>query len=173
MRAETCCNVIEEIQQIACRLFADKFGDANVLLLAGSVIKGESTANSDIDIVVLFEHLPAAYRETFEYGDWPVEAFVHDLATLKYFIEKVDGLTGVPSLASMVVDGVAVPGVTRLSYVAKKFAETSIIHGPSVWNARQIDQSRYEIIDLIYDLSEKRSFIAEEWKTKYVFQLMN
>lgn len=149
--------MIEQIKNVAGELFAKEFGDANVLLLAGSVVRGEGTASSDLDVVVLYEHLPAANRNSFEFGGWPIEAFIHDLETLRYFIEKVDGTAGVPSLASMVVQGVEIPKGTALSDEAKKFAEKSLCQGPAAWSTREIDQSRYQISDLIDDMSAPRS----------------
>lgn len=53
--------------------------------------------------------LPCAYRESFTFGGYPVEAFVHDPATLEYFFLEVDRPSGVPALAQMVVEGIEIP----------------------------------------------------------------
>jgi DNA-binding beta-propeller fold protein YncE len=57
-------------------IWKQHFADAQVILLAGSVIRGEGTRSSDIDIVVIHKKLSAPY--SFVYEGWPVEAFVHD-----------------------------------------------------------------------------------------------
>jgi len=67
-----------------------------VLLLAGSIVRGEGTPHSDLDLVVIFDRLPNAYRESFYFGDLPVEAFVHDPETLNYFLFEVDRSSGIP-----------------------------------------------------------------------------
>jgi len=61
------------------------FPDAGALFLAGSIVRGESNEHSDLDIAVVYEYLPAAYRESFTFSRWPVEVFVHVPATLAYF----------------------------------------------------------------------------------------
>lgn len=62
---------IEDLRQ-------QRFGDAEVLFLAGSVMRGQGTPHSDLDVVVVYKSLPAAYRESLYHQGWPVELFVHD-----------------------------------------------------------------------------------------------
>ena len=92
----------DELIAIATKIQQDRYPDADVIFLAGSVIRGEGTATSDLDLVVVFQQLPAAYRESFQFEGWPVEAFVHDPETLRYFFFEVDSPTGIPSLPAMV-----------------------------------------------------------------------
>src|SRR5215216_7592421 len=85
----------------------DRYDGARVLFLAGSVMRGEATPASDLDIVVVYGQLPNAYREAFVYAGWPVETFVHDAETLERFFEA-DRRRGLPALMSMVWEGVEV-----------------------------------------------------------------
>ena len=58
--------------EAAKRFITEKFADCQAALLAGSVIRGEETATSDLDIVVFDEKIESAYRESLiEYG-WPI-----------------------------------------------------------------------------------------------------
>lgn len=148
---------MDELKSLITRLHREKYPDADVIFLAGSVVRGEGTKTSDLDIVVAYESLPNAYRDSYFYGGWPVEAFVHDLETFKYFIQKVDAPTGVPSLAAMVSEGIELPSATALSHRLKEIASDSLRGGPAKWSAKDIDDSRYLISDLIEDLREPRS----------------
>lgn len=148
---------MDELKNLVNRLHQEKYPEADVIFLAGSVVRGEGSITSDLDIVVAYNHLPNAYRDSYYFGGWPVEAFVHDPQTLKYFIENVDAPGGVPSLASMVSEGIELPARSLLSQRLKKMADASLQAGPPVWSSREIDSSRYFISDLIEDLKEPRN----------------
>jgi len=148
---------MDELKSLITRLHADKYPDADVIFLAGSVLRGEGTKTSDLDIVVVYESVSNAYRDSYFYSGWPVEAFVHDPQTFKYFIQKVDGPTGVPSLAAMVSEGIELPSATALSHRIKDLANDVLQAGPAQWSAKEMDNSRYLISDHIEDLREPRS----------------
>ena len=135
-----------------------KYPSASALFLAGSIVRGEGTEHSDLDIVVIYEHLSAAYRESFYFSRWPVEAFVHDRATLAYFFEEVDKKRGVPSLASMVSEGLEITAPTSFSSTCKELADTLLSEGPPSWSQSEIDASRYSITNLIDDIRQPRSY---------------
>lgn len=148
---------MNELKSLITRLHGEKYPDADVIFLAGSVVRGEGTKTSDLDIVVVYESLSNAYRDSYFYGGWPVEAFVHDPQTFNYFIQKVDAPTGVPSLAAMASEGIELPSATVLSHRIKDMANDYLLAGPAQWSAKEIDSSRYLISDLIEDLREPRS----------------
>jgi hypothetical protein len=148
---------MDELRSLITRLHRERYPEADVVFLAGSVVRGEGTKTSDLDIVVAYESLPNAYRDSYFYGGWPVEAFVHDHQTLEYFIQKVDAPSGVPSLAAMVSEGIELPSATALSQRLKNMANSFLQAGPTQWSAKEIDSSRYIISDLIEDLREPRT----------------
>ena len=133
-----------------------EFPAAASCLLAGSVVRGEATATSDLDVVVLFNRVERAQRRSFVFEGWPVEAFVHDVQTLRYFFEQVDRPSGVPSLPNMVSEGVEVPRPTALGRRAKAMADRVLAAGPPVWGEHRRDDSRYAISDLIEDIRGAR-----------------
>jgi len=150
-------STMDELKNLITQLHREKYQDADVIFLAGSVIRGESTKTSDLDIVVAYESLPNAYRDSYFYSGWPVEAFVHDPQTLGYFINEVDAPSGVPSLAAMVSEGIEFPSPTKLSQRLKQIADDSLKAGPAPWLENQIDSSRYMISDLVEDIREPRT----------------
>jgi hypothetical protein len=146
-------SIIDTAQAIA----ADRFPDAAIVFAAGSLVRGEGTPSSDIDLVVVHRHIEAAYRESFRYGAYPVEAFVHDPETLNYFFFEVDRPAGVPSLPCMVTEGIEVPGPNDLSQQLKTLAQTLLDAGPPPLSKESRDRLRYTISDTVDDLRYPRS----------------
>lgn len=118
--------MLNQLTKVAKEIFESKYPDANVVFLAGSIVRGEGTPCSDLDLVVIFDKLPAAYRESFYFQNFPVEALVHDPETLNYFLYEIDRPSGIPSLAQMIVEGVEVPKSNDLSQSLKRLAASVI-----------------------------------------------
>jgi hypothetical protein len=149
--------VVVDLIAAANAIHRERYADAEAIFLAGSLVRGEGTSTSDLDLVVIFKSLPNAYRESFRFGKWPVEAFVHDPLTLAYFFHKVDKPSGVPSLPTMVSEGIEIPKSSEFSRTLKAAADSVIAEGPPPWARTEIDGSRYAITGLIDDLREPRS----------------
>ncbi len=142
----------DRILDVARRLCADRFNDADVAFAAGSIVRGEGTPYSDLDLVVVFDRLDHAWRESFHFDGVPVEAFVHDPSTLEYFFLEVDRPSGVPTLPNMVVEGVEIPGPTPLSQALKRRAAAIIEAGPPALDEAAERGMRYFVSDLLDDL---------------------
>lgn len=142
---------------ITNQLFQERFPTANCCFLAGSVMRGEGTEYSDLDIVVLFDSLENAYRESFIYEGWPIEILAHDMDTLRYFFDD-DRKSGCPSLQNMVSEGEVIPGKTDLSKMAKKLAKDDLAKGPDEISASEMENRRYNITDLVDDLRAPKTF---------------
>lgn len=132
-----------------------RFPEAVAVFLAGSVMRGQGTPHSDLDVVVVLESLPAAYRESLIHQEWPVELFVHDRETLAYFFES-DRKCGVPSLAAMVDEGLELPEPTAASQQLKSLARKVLAGGPPFWTRPDLDAARYAITDVCDDLRSPR-----------------
>jgi predicted nucleotidyltransferase len=144
-------------EQAAGDIYRERYPEAEVLLLAGSVVSGEATSFSDLDIVVVFKNLPQARRESFFYKGWPVEAFVHDIGTLRYFFYEMDAKSGIPSLPQMVAEGLVIRDVPPFSSELKRMAGQVISAGPPIWDEEQLKRKRYQITDILDDMREPRS----------------
>ena len=140
------------IISVANQLYTERYQDAEVLLLCGSVVRGEHTETSDLDLVVLYSGIPNAYRASYYYQGWPVEAFHHDMQTLHYFFEQVDRPTGIPVLMQMVAEGIEIPKQCAVSDQAKTLARKYLAMGPPVWDQLELEKSRYLLSDLVEDL---------------------
>ena len=140
-------------------IFGERYAGARVLFLGGSVMRDEATPASDLDIVVVYERLPNAYREAFVYGGWPVETFVHDEGTLAEFFEA-DRQRGVPSLMSMVWEGLEVPEASEFSARLKRSARELLEAGPPRWDEEELTLRRFRLTDWVDDMRHPRS--AEE-----------
>ena len=151
MRDESLENLIKITQEI----LQVKYPSAEFAFLAGSIVRGEGTAFSALDIVVIFENLTNAYRESFYFQEFPVETFVHTVETLNYFFE-IDAKDGIPSLQQMVAEGIEVPNKCELSAKLKKIANEFLNNPPQI-SDDELRTFRYGITDLVNDIREPRS----------------
>jgi hypothetical protein len=135
----------DQAQEIARSAVAQRYATAEVAFCAGSIVRGDGTAHSDIDLVVILPELKAAFRESFFHQGWSMEAFVHDAATLRYFFEEIDAKSGVPSLPQMVDEGLVVRGDQSVAGTYKQLAKQVLAKGPPALTAENIRNAIYGI----------------------------
>jgi Nucleotidyltransferase domain len=133
-------------------LYKQQYSNAIAIFWAGSVTTGNYTGRSDLDLVVIFEHVPNAYREAFVYEDWKVDTFIHDLETLRYFFEEIDGKSGMPALPQMILTGILITPPSTISEQIKCLAQKTMDAGPPPWSKEQLDRARFFITDLLDDI---------------------
>lgn len=138
-------------------LFESRYKGADCIFVGGSVGRGEATAHSDLDLVVVFPKVTAAYRESFQHMGWPVEAFIHDAETLRYFFQNVDPQLGRATLAEMIAEGHEAPAATSLSQELKRMADEVLRAGPPALDEADVQDRRYHISELIDDLRAPRN----------------
>lgn len=142
---------MERLEPIeAARLFIDKyFTNCNAAVLAGSVVRGQATATSDLDIVVFDEQIESSFRESVcEFG-WPIEVFVHNLSSYKDFF-LMDYHIAKPSMQRMVTEGIVLRNDGVLNDI-KLEAEKMLAAGPKEWSEETIRTKRYFISDVLDD----------------------
>lgn len=142
--------------EVAREIVAAKFPAAAAVFVAGSVTRGEDTPYSDIDMIVVFDRVENAKRESFVYKDWPVEVFHHDPETMHAFWES-DAGRGQPALCGMVTEGTVLGRDPQLAAKLKTRATQLLSKGPAPLTASEIDDRRYIITDLVDDLRAFRS----------------
>lgn len=133
------------------KLIQERYSNAKAVFLAGSVPQKQETATSDLDIVIIFDRLPNAYREAFLYEGWPIDAFIHDPETLLYFFERIDIPSFFPALPNMVANGIQVPQETPLGNKLQQKA-LQLLSIPLKVDLAALDTRRFLITDLIDDL---------------------
>ena len=141
-------NKISSIE--AGQLFIKKyFPNCQCALLAGSVVRGEATETSDLDIVIFDKTIRSSYRESLVDFGWSIEVFVHNLTSYKSFFES-DCERARPSLPRMVSEGVILKDVGIIDSI-KKEANLMLEKGPKEWSAETIKIKRYFITDALDD----------------------
>lgn len=139
-------NPIEAAQQVIVKYFPTCQG----ALLAGSVVRGEETKTSDLDIVVFDQTLRSSYRESFIDFGWAIEVFVHNLTSYKHFFES-DCERAMPSMPRMVSEGMILKD-DRIIESIKKEANELLEKGPQRWPDETVQTKRYFITDALEDL---------------------
>lgn len=125
------------------------FPDCDAALLAGSVVRGEATATSDLDIVVFDGNTLASYRESLVAFDWPIEVFVHNLTSYKAYFQQ-DAERARPSLPRMVAEGAVLRDSGAVDAIKEEAAQL-LAEGPALWTPETIRTKRYFLTDMLDD----------------------
>lgn len=142
-------NKIEPL--LAAHKFINKaFPSCDGALLAGSVVRGEATDTSDLDIIVFDKEIDSAYRESLIEFNWNIEVFVHNLNSYQFYFES-DYKRARPSLPRMVSEGLILKDNGVIDSI-KFQAEELLSKGPAKWSIETITTKRYFITDTLDDL---------------------
>jgi len=139
------------------KLIRERYPDAKAIFWAGSTAANQGTSASDLDLVIVFEEVAHAYREAFIYDGWPIDAFIHDLDTLRYFCGKLEASDGKPALINMILTGQEILAQNSVSMEAKAIAAEALANGPDAWNQAQIDKERFFITDILDDIKSPKN----------------
>lgn len=134
--------------ETADRFLSERFPDARAAIVGGSVIRGEGTPTSDLDLVIVVEGGEAPYRRSDRYQGWPIESFVH---TEESYPRYFDIERGRPSLAVMIVEGVVLRNVEGLADRVKATAQAALDAGPEPLSEERLQDWRYSLTDLLDD----------------------
>ncbi len=134
------------------KLVHDRYSNAKAIFWAGSVSQDKGTRTSDLDLVIVFEVIPNAYREAFIYEDWPIDAFIHDVDTLHHFLEESRTGNGISGLSHMILHGREVTAPSDFSEKIKALVKNFLNAGPAIWDKKQIDKERFLITDVLDDI---------------------
>jgi hypothetical protein len=135
--------------EAATKFIETRFPNCTAALLSGSVVRGQETATSDLDLVVFEENLLSPYRSSVLFEGWPIEMFVHNFWSYKEFF-KSDAERARPSLIRMVAEGVSIRDNGFLIGI-KEEAAAILIEGPKEWTEETIRTKRYMLTDLLDD----------------------
>jgi hypothetical protein len=149
--------------ETAHMLINERFPDCRGAILGGSVVRGEGTSTSDLDIIVINDETGSARRESFYYKGWPVELFFHSIDSCRGFFRS-DAERARPTLPRMVAEGLVLKGEAYLGGIRKE-AALLMAAGPAAWDDAELTFKRYFLTDALEDFigSTKRNealFIA-------------
>ncbi|MFJ5766489.1 nucleotidyltransferase domain-containing protein [Lysinibacillus sp. NPDC093210] len=134
----------------AAQLFITKhFPNCDGALLAGSVVRGEATDTSDLDIVVFDNNRMTSYRESFIAFGWAIEVFVHNLTSYKQYFDE-DYKRAIPSMPRMVSEGIILKDNGIIDAI-KEEANQLLEIGPEEWSQQTIKTKQYFITDALDD----------------------
>jgi len=141
----------------AAKLVVERhYPDFLCAFIAGSLVRGEGTSASDIDVVVMMPESTAQVhrRSVFEEG-WPVELFVQTPRAQDYFMH-MDRKRGMPVIMDMVATGLALPGESPFVQARRVKAKAMLAGGPPPLRTEDLEDRRYVLTDLVDDLDPAR-----------------
>jgi len=133
----------------AKKFIENHFPNCQGAVLAGSVVRGEATDTSDLDIVIFDNNVNSSYRESLIELGWPIELFVHNLTSYKFFFDQ-DYKVAKPSLQRMVSEGIILKD-EGVVWNIKKEADHILKEGPEEWSIETINVKRYFLTDILDD----------------------
>ena len=142
--------IIQGAVETARGVIAERYPECYLALLAGSVVRGEATPTSDLDVVVLTRAAGAPYRESLLAAEWPVEVFVHSEASLKVFFTR-DAERRRPSLQTMCAEGVVLKDTENRAASLKAEARRQLSAGPPPLRPGEVLERRYFLTDDLDD----------------------
>ncbi len=135
--------------ETAQMLINERFPDCRGAILGGSVVRGEGTATSDLDIIVINDKAGSVRRESFYYKGWPAELFVHTIDSCRVYFHK-DAERARPTLPRMVAKGLVLRGGDFLGGIRKE-AALLLAAGPALWTDAELTFKRYFLTDALED----------------------
>lgn len=150
----------EQALAIAQRLMASRYPDADYGIAAGSIMRGEGTLHSDLDMIVVYPRLSAPRRESFLENGLPVQAFLHDPMSLDRVV-AISAARGRPSFPTMIVEGVVVGRMPERAERVRQGMAGLLAKGPPPFAPEQLAALRYAVTEAIDDLRADRS-LAEK-----------
>ena len=146
-----------EGRDAAREFVATHFPDCLSAVLFGSVARGEATATSDLDIIIVTHEDISPYRKSYhEYG-WFIETFV---GSRKYNEEKVRRFRGrhIPSFLTSYAEGVILKDHHDFAQGLQEEAIAILERGPDELTRQEIDAYRYVITDWLDDFVDSKSY---------------
>ncbi len=137
--------------RVAGELVAECFPDARAAWLGGSIVRGDATSSSDLDITVLTQGRPAPYRHSVHYREWPVELFVHTESSLSYYCGK-DQQRRQPTMMRLVAESVVLVDTDGSGARLQQEMAVLVAKGPEPLSADELATRRYGLTDLMMDI---------------------
>jgi predicted nucleotidyltransferase len=131
-----------------------RWPNARVAIIGGSIARGEATPTSDIDLLLVFDEVGQAWRDTLKVGPQTVELFGHDPATFDYFCREIDRPAGCMPLAEMASQGCDVLPANSAGTWLRAHAHALLEQGPPTLTAEQLASRRYAITTLLEDVAD-------------------
>lgn len=139
---------------VISELLIARFPHALGAVVAGSTARGDATATSDIDLVVILPGPPAPMRTTERHGGRLVEFFVHSEESLVAFLDRERRLRRSPLLDMVAFGSIAFDPegrVARLQDLARRRWNA----GPDRLGQAELEDRRYRLTGLLDDLADE------------------
>ena len=108
---------------------SERYGEPSFCFFFGSHAFGRGDADSDIDVIVVMNHLARAYSERFSSNGFLFDAHVHDPETL-HAMMRAENNHGLAVLTAKVDQSLVLPQVCEVASKLKEVARGLLSSGP-------------------------------------------
>lgn len=141
---------LDQAVELARKIVLERFAHPRAAWLGGSVVRGEATSTSDLDISVLVDGPPAPMRDSFVCQGIPVELFIHSEDTMAQSRAK-DRERRQPSQQRLIAETVVLIDNDGSGQRLRADCQREIVDGPARLPRSEIDRMRYGLTDLLDD----------------------
>ncbi len=138
-----------------------RYKDIRTLILTGSRAHGKARKDSDVDLIIIFDHLANARKECFRSENFLYDVQMHDPETLAFLL-NAERRCGPISLTTMLLNCRVLRDDLLLAPKYVEFAKSTLHNGPTDPNWPLL---RYQLQELCYTLensvSEEQKLVAE------------
>jgi hypothetical protein len=138
--------------EAAALLISERFPDCLAAFVSGSVVRGDATATSDLDLFVIVDSEEAPYRDSLVFKGWPVESFVHTTQSYRDYFAS-DAQRGTPTLPVMCIESVVLKDTDGLAGRIQEEARALVAAGPEPLTPQELCRDRYFLTDLLEDFA--------------------
>jgi hypothetical protein len=116
--------------QFILNTVSERYGEPSFCFFFGSHAFGCGDADSDIDVIVVMNHVAHAYSERFSSNGFLFDAHVHDPETL-HAMMRAENQRGLAIMAAKVEQSLVLPQPCELASKLKEVAEGLLRSGPA------------------------------------------
>lgn len=140
---------------VAKRALAKHHPEAIGGFVAGSVVRGQATSTSDIDITVLYDDtFSHIHRSAVREEGWLIEFFVHNLKAQNFYFDR-GRKDGACTMSAMVAAGIMIPEPHPVLERQQVLARDIISAGPEPLEPNKFEFQRYLICAYLDDLEDQ------------------
>lgn len=140
-------------------------------ILGGSVVRGEATKTSDLDLFILTDVPEAPYREARQFLGWPVEIFVHSPASYREYFDR-EVRQRLPVLLHLCAEGVVLRDAGGWGERVRVEARARLAAGPPPLREKEVDLYRYRLTALLEDFEGSTRREEDLWTAQQLARLV-
>jgi len=161
-----------QLKAFVSDLQTEMFPGAAALIITGSASRGEMHEKSDLDVIVVYRKVLNPHYRAFVFKGRPIDANVHDFASLAKRIFDTDRRSGNPFYVWAVKTGLLMPEIPELKKL-KSEAERIWKEGPFKLQDDRVNSAKVVLLRRMNQFQFERGFSERTVVASTVYDLIS